>query len=101
MSLGELHDVMQIVMGWEDCHLHQFQVGKVVYGMDPEEDAGWGPKSVDEQRFTLEAVAPREKMRFSYEYDFGDSWHLDLLVEKILPGGETHLRRAQASAAAG
>ena len=27
MNLGELHRVVQIVMGWEDCHLHLFQVG--------------------------------------------------------------------------
>jgi hypothetical protein len=25
-TLGELHEVLQIVMGWEDCHLHQFIV---------------------------------------------------------------------------
>ncbi len=22
--LDELHDIIQIAMGWEDCHLHQF-----------------------------------------------------------------------------
>ena len=25
-TLGELHEVLQVVMGWEDCHLHQFVV---------------------------------------------------------------------------
>ncbi len=24
ITLGELHHVIQIVMGWDDCHLHQF-----------------------------------------------------------------------------
>ena len=24
LTLGELHDVLQVVMGWEDSHLHQF-----------------------------------------------------------------------------
>jgi hypothetical protein len=85
MSLGELHDVIQAAMGWQDYHLHQFAVGNVVYGMDPEEDADWGLKSVDERQFVLQSVAPRGKARFSYEYDFGDGWHHDILVEKIIP----------------
>src|SRR5208337_2168137 len=25
-TLGELHEVLQVVMGWDDCHLHQFIV---------------------------------------------------------------------------
>jgi hypothetical protein len=88
VSLGELHDVIQSVMGWQDYHLHQFQVGNVVYGMDPEEDAGWGLESVDERRSALQDVARREKSRFDYEYDFGDGWHHEILVEKILPPEE-------------
>lgn len=33
---------------------------------------------------TLAAMAPATKRRFQYEYDFGDSWKHDILVEKIL-----------------
>ncbi len=28
ISLDRLHDVVQIVMGWEDSHLHEFTIGK-------------------------------------------------------------------------
>jgi len=33
----------------------------------------------------LKDVVSREKAKFIYEYDFGDGWEHELLVEKILP----------------
>ena len=37
ISLGQLHDVLQIAMGWTDSHLHKFERGGVMYGPpDPE-----------------------------------------------------------------
>jgi hypothetical protein len=37
-TLGELHEVVQVVMGWEDCHLHQFIIRGEYYGpLDPED----------------------------------------------------------------
>ena len=30
-------------------------------------------------------LVPGEKRKFSYEYDFGDSWEHEIIVEKILP----------------
>jgi hypothetical protein len=38
----------------------------------------------DERKFKLNQIAPREKHKFIYEYDFGDSWEHVILVEKIL-----------------
>jgi len=40
---------------------------------------------IDERKVQLNQVALREKARFVYEYDFGDSWEHEILVEKILP----------------
>jgi hypothetical protein len=34
---------------------------------------------------TLGQVAPREGLKFRYEYDFGDGWLHQVLVEKVLP----------------
>src|SRR5512135_3295200 len=46
-TLGELHEVLQVVMGWEDCHLHQFVVRGESYGpLDPE-DAHWDMEKHD------------------------------------------------------
>jgi len=36
----------------------------------------------DEQRFTLQKVAPVATLKFTYEYDFGDSWRHEIVVEE-------------------
>ncbi len=82
VTLAQLHDIIQIAMGWEGYHLHQFIVGNAYYG-EPHPD--YGPEMRDERRVTLRQIAPREGMRFRYEYDFGDGWMHQILVEKFLP----------------
>ena len=34
ITLVQLHDAIQVAMGWENRHLHDFEVGGVVYGTD-------------------------------------------------------------------
>jgi hypothetical protein len=74
--LSRVHRVIQAAMGWEDCHLHAFQIGKTTYGPDPEDELGYS----DETKARLADVA-RVKTRIGYEYDFGDSWDHELVVE--------------------
>jgi hypothetical protein len=85
INLGKLHHILQVVMGWEDYHLHQFIVGGEYYGEPHPDYEVWGPEMRDERRVKLYQIAPDEGSRLLYEYDFGDSWEHDLLVEKILP----------------
>ena len=35
IRLSRLHDVVQVVMGWTDSHLHAFHVGKGTYQFVP------------------------------------------------------------------
>jgi hypothetical protein len=85
VRLDQLHRILQIVMGWTDYHLHQFIVGGEYYGEPDPDYESWGTEMRDETRVRLEQIAPGEKSRFVYEYDFGDGWDHTLLVEKILP----------------
>ena len=81
-TLAQLHRILQRVMGWEGYHLYQFVVGGLEYG-DPsilEEMEG-----EDARRVTLATLVRGEQDTFLYEYDFGDGWDHELLVEKILP----------------
>lgn len=86
ITLGGLHRVIQTAMGWMDEHLHAFQIDSVEY-------SGPGPAGYmdDSQDFEDEAdyricdVLRKEKMKFRYLYDFGDSWDHTILVEKTLP----------------
>ncbi len=81
-SLHKLHRILQVVMGWEDYHLHQFTIGGEYFG-EPHPDYGFEMK--DEAPVKLNQVVSGVKTRFTYEYDFGDSWEHTILVEKILP----------------
>jgi hypothetical protein len=81
-TLAQLHQILQCVMGWEGYHLYQFVVGGIQYS-DPsilEEMEG-----EDARRVTLASLVRGEKDTFLYEYDFGDGWDHELLIEKILP----------------
>jgi len=85
-SLGWLHAVIQVTMGWTNSHLHQFIVGKQIYS-DPSFDLDEfddDSRVLDEDAIAIMEVAPRVKSALVYEYDFGDSWHHRILVEKIL-----------------
>ena len=84
ITLGDLHHIIQAAFGWEGYHLHQFLVGGAYYG-EPHPDYLGYVDMHDEQDVTLRQVAPREGSKFRYEYDFGDSWLHQVLVEKILP----------------
>jgi hypothetical protein len=82
MTLGELHAVLQLAMGWTDSHLHDFRIGRTTYG-DPEMLEELGDE--DEWEAPLDQVAPQTKSRLRYLYDFGDSWEHEILVEKVGP----------------
>jgi hypothetical protein len=83
--LVKLHRILQRVMGWEGSHLYQFVIGGIAYG-----DPGMlGELDVEDARtVTIETLVRGEKSKFLYEYDFGDSWEHELLVEKLLPQEE-------------
>jgi len=84
VTLFKLYKILQAAMEWEDYHLHQFIVGEDYYAIPSPEDP-WPMETKNEKRAKLFQVAPVEKARFIYEYDFGDSWRHNILVEKILP----------------
>jgi hypothetical protein len=79
-SLGALHYVIQVSMGWTNSHLHQFVVGDDYISLYPIE----GMTSRRADKVALAEVALKPRFRFSYAYDFGDDWQHDIAVEKIL-----------------
>ena len=81
-TLVQFHRIVQCVMGWEGSHLYQFVIGGIAYG-DPGMVGEWDIE--DARTVTLAALVRGEKSKLLYEYDFGDSWEHELLVEKILP----------------
>ncbi len=86
-SLGDLHEVIQIVMGWQNSHLHQFVIDGEYYGSTAPDDFGFGMdmEVQDEDGILLsQIVKGNRKVQFRYEYDFGDNWRHEILFEKTV-----------------
>jgi site-specific recombinase XerC len=81
-TIADLHYIVQIAMGWTDSHLHRFIINGEEYGISFNKD----PHKVQLADFRL-----GEKHRFFYEYDFGDDWQHEILVEKVLTSKSNNL----------
>lgn len=82
--LADLHEIIQLTMGWFDSHLHQFRIANTSYG--PELDDDWSMETVaNEEKYSLHDLAKNISPHFSYTYDFGDNWEHRITVEKTLP----------------
>ena len=81
-TLDQLHQVLQLVMGWHNAHLHEFQIGNNRFGLpDP---SGFDSEIRDQTTVTLSDLSLMPAATFRYTYDFGDGWLHQLLVEKML-----------------
>jgi hypothetical protein len=84
VTLDKLHLILQAVMGWSNSHLHQFKVGKTYYG-EPSIDEFSDLNLKDESKARLQKILSKPKQKMIYEYDFGDGWEHEILLEKVLP----------------
>jgi hypothetical protein len=79
MSLGQLHGVIQVAMGWWDYHMHVFSTQAGEYGV-PDPELGF----LDESRMMLSQLLSEPGNRIRYTYDFGDAWEHEISLEKVL-----------------
>jgi len=97
MTLAELHEVMQQLFGWYDCHLHEFE--KPAPSLPKAAGADWFMRPVrqrwgdldqledeceDEQNVTVRDVLAAPKEKLNYNYDFGDGWDHVITLKKII-----------------
>ena len=84
ITLPQLHRVLQVAMGWNDCHLHAFELAGVRYG-EPDED-GLDDQLRDESGIRLgDLIRDTHVDHFVYTYDFGDDWRHVVRVEAVEP----------------
>ena len=76
VTLRELHDILQVGMGWDGIHLYYFDSHAVRYVSL--ELHGEGP-DISFSRFRI-----RAKDRFSYLCDMGDCWEHEVRIEQFL-----------------
>jgi hypothetical protein len=82
VNLAQLHKVLQIVMGWEDSHLHRFTVER----RRPVGKFGAiSNQPPHASKVTLRVLLGEQDTKFiHYEYDFGDGWIHEVCHEKAL-----------------
>lgn len=86
VELATLHGLIQTAMGWTNTHLHQFEIAGARY-TDPRfmtgdfDDFG----AVDYSGIRIGDLASKHgpKLRMGYEYDFGDDWRHEVVLEKV------------------
>ena len=80
-TLDRVHRVLQYAMGWQDQHLHSFEIAGTLYGEpDPHDELDLR----DELDIRLDAVVGVGD-RFRYTYDYGDWWEHVVSVEAVFP----------------
>jgi len=88
----DLHVAIQDVMDWKDYHLHCF----IIPGIGTFEEIAhiecpwWDPWDMDEDwlittETPLKDFFRNPKDRVVYRYDYGDSWQMNIILEKVLP----------------
>ena len=84
VKLSQLAAVLEAAMGWLGGHLHSFEAGDVIYELPDEDGFGWRT-NVDERRAKLDVVLPSVGSKMRWDYDFGDGWQHNVVVEAIEP----------------
>lgn len=81
ITLTKLHKTLQVVMGWENAHLHEFTIDGVRYGTP---DPDFPEMNVKSERRVRLNDALRQGKQFEYLYDFGDGWLHTITLTKTL-----------------
>jgi hypothetical protein len=89
-SMYVLHHIIQVVMGWKNYHLYQFEVGELVIADKRLWDEDEMGPITDVKEVSVGEVFTRVGTTAVYEYDFGDGWmhHLELVDRSIHPTQE-------------
>lgn len=92
LGLDDLHDVLQVLFGWQDYHLYRFTAG-------PQHDPGAAFACTADLReaweddptlptwdVRVDELLAEVGERIHYQYDYGDNWWLAIEVEDVGDG---------------
>ncbi|MBR9656752.1 plasmid pRiA4b ORF-3 family protein [Bacillus cereus] len=90
VTFKEFHNIIQVVMGWENCHLYNFYANDSY--IEEQGDAinmfASSRAKYDAADIQIGEFITEEKQKCLYTYDFGDGWEHEIVLEKILPPDE-------------
>jgi hypothetical protein len=84
-TLAQLHDTIQLSMGWSDSYVHQFLVGKISYEPTIKSNVPRESKRFDEHNYKLHTLEEGMRFMFSYIYDAGEGWEHEIHLEEVIP----------------
>jgi hypothetical protein len=79
IRLDQLNVVLQVAIGWQNCHPYEFRRGDTVYGLVSSQNE---VNPLPAEKATLADLAKLGDS-FDYDYVFGDDWQHTLLIEEI------------------
>jgi hypothetical protein len=86
VTLEKLHALIQTAMGWTNSHLHQFEIAGSRYTdlrfmRNDLDDFG----AIDYSGLRVSDLVAKHgaKLRMGYEYDFGDGWQHEVVLEEV------------------
>lgn len=79
VTLDRLHDILQIMMGWQDIHLYEFRIAGRVFAEDQDYVQKTGGCHAGEYR--LADVLGDDCSNFEYIYDFDARWEHLISIE--------------------
>ncbi len=86
ITFFELHHILQIVMGWSNSHLYEFNLEGYRIGEVDEEEKNNRYSSSEVFSSTtikISELVTQPKDSINYLYDFGDDWKHQIKVEKF------------------
>ena len=89
-TFWDLHCAINDAMGWEDAHLHEFQLGNKRdsqrIGIPAEDDSPWGgDDALADWDVPIATHFATAGTHCNYLYDFGDGWTHKIKLEAITP----------------
>lgn len=81
LTLDRLHEILVTAMGWLDYHLHAFEIDGRRYGVP--DDSFDFDDTLPEEEIVLADLVGIGVDRFIYEYDFGDGWQHEIVIESV------------------
>lgn len=87
ITLSALHNYLQWVMGWQDTHAHEFEIGEHLvaprWWIAEMSGGTHDSRYKDEARFSVSKLVAELGIagEFEYRYDMGDGWAHRIVIE--------------------
>lgn len=82
ITFHKFHKIIQAAFNWQDYHLYLFDFNDfLIVNSDP--DMPFSKIEKNPKKVKIDPVF-KEYKQFLYEYDFGDSWRHEIMVEEVV-----------------